>query len=1098
MRNTAPVFLFFLCLTGTISPESGTVRFEGISIDDGLSQSTIFCLLQDSKGFLWIGTQDGLNKYDGYCFHVFKRDPDDTNSLSYNWVTAIYEDDSGMIWIGTNGGGLNRFDPKKERFFRYPVRQGDPGCIHNGSIRAIYQDSGGAIWVGTGGGLVKLILEADLQNPGIKAVRITSFRHNPGDPRSLKDDLVNSILEDRTGLLWIGTGGGLDRFDKETGDFSHYTHIPGQPTSLSHSGITTIYEDRAGLLWVGTGGGLNVMDRATGEFKRYRHDPVDPHSLSSGRVSGIVEDRSGFLWISTMGGGLNKFNKKDETFTHYRHIPADPYSLSFDHVNCILEDRSRILWVGTSGKGLNKFDREDNFELYRWDPNNANSLSDSYVYAIYEDRSGILWVGTSGGGLDRLDRRTGTFTHFRHDADVPGSLSNNAVHAIFEDRAGVLWVGTGGGGLDKFNRRTGAFSHFRHLAGDPASLSCNSIRSILEDSAGVLWVATAGGGLNKFDRSSGTFIHYHRIEDNANSLVDDYVNVIYEAPTEPGVLWIGTRHGGLNRFDTPKQVFSRFKTNPRDSNSLSSNFILSVYEDSAGTLWVGTLGGGLNKLIGPRGEGEGIGFVRYTEKNGLANNSIYGILEDSGGQLWMSTNKGISRFDPGSETFKNYDVKDGLQGNEFNSGAYHKSKSGEMFFGGVKGLNAFYPDDVKVNPHIPPIVITDFKIAHKPVVIGADSPLKQSITWTEEIKLSYKQNVLSFEFTALDLDIPENNKYAYIMEGFEREWNYTDSDKRFAYYTNLDAGEYVFRVRGTNNDGIWNNEGTAVKITIIPPWWRTWWFRIFVIMAVSVLIISVYRIRTQAIKKRSRQLQEINEALNRQIAERKVLEERVVRQEKLAVLGELAGGVGHELRNPLGSIKNTAYFLNMALDQPDPEVNESLGILEKEVANCERIIASLLDFARARTPLRRQVNINEVLQGVLSNIKIPGNIEAKARFTDSLPLILADPDQLTQIFGNIILNAVQAMPEGGELFINSEASDPGWLAVSVTDTGVGIPPENLEKIFEPLFTSKAKGIGLGMAVTRTFVEGHGGSIEVRSEVGRGSTFTVRLPMAEKE
>jgi two-component system sensor histidine kinase ChiS len=1097
MRDAALVFLFILCLTGTLFLESGTGRFKYISIDEGLSQSTIFCLLQDSKGFLWIGTQDGLNKYDGYTFKVFKRDPDDANSLSHNWVTAIYEDESGMIWIGTNGGGLNRFDPRREGFFRYPVRQGDPGCIHSGSIRAICQDSDGAVWVGTGSGLVKLNPEASPPNPGIEAARITSYRHDPGDPRSLKDDLVNSILEDHSGLLWIGTGGGLDRFDKETGAFIHYIHIPGQPTSLSHSGITSIYEDRAGLLWVGTNGGLNVMDRATGEFKHYRHNPADPHSLSSGWVSGIIEDRAGFLWISTMGGGLNKFNKKEETFSHYRHIPDDPYSLSFDYVNCIIEDRSRILWVGTSGKGLNKFDREDNFELYRWDPNNANSLSDSYVYAIYEDRFGILWVGTSGGGLNRLDRRTGTFTHFRHDADVPGSLSSNAVYVIFEDRGGVLWIGTGGG-LDRFNRQTGTFAHFRHLTGDPASPNYNSIRSILEDSSGVLWLATAGGGLTKFDRRSGTFSRYLRIEDNPHSLSDNFVTIVYEAPTEPGVLWIGTRHGGLNRFDTRKEVFSQFKMNPRDPHSLSSNFIISLYEDRAGTLWVGTLGAGLNKRIGPRGGDEGVGFDHYTEKNGLANNSVYGILEDSGGHLWMSTNKGISRFDPERETFKNYDVKDGLQSNEFNAGAYHKSKSGEMFFGGVKGLNAFYPDDVKVNPHIPPIVITGFKIANKPVAIGADSPLRQSITWTEKIKLAYKQNVLSFEFTALDLTIPENNKYAYMMEGFEREWNYTDSDKRFAYYTNLDPGEYVFRVRGSNNDGIWNNEGAAIKITIIPPWWETWWFRVFVIMAVSVLIISVYRIRTRAIKKRSQQLQEINEALNRQIAEREMLEERVVRQEKLAVLGELAGGVGHELRNPLGAIKNTTYFLNMALDQPDLEVKESLGILEKEVANCERIIASLLDFARARAPLRRQVDIKELLQGVLSHIKIPENIEVKNRFSDSLSLILADPDQLSQVFGNIILNAVQAMPAGGELLIKSETSEPEWIAVSVTDTGGGIPPENLEKIFEPLFTSKARGIGLGMAVTRTFVEGHGGSIEVRSEVGRGSTFTVRLPMAEKE
>jgi len=1099
MKKTTFIFLISWGLTGTLFLKSRAIHFKRISVDEGLSQSAIFCILQDSKGFLWIGTQDGLNKYTGYTFHVFKSYPDDTNSLSHNWITAIYEDDSGMIWIGTNGGGLNRFDPKKEKFFRYPVDEDDPNCINSGFIRTICQDTTGAIWIGTGGGgLSKLTLETHLENPGTKKERITHYRHIPGNPNSLRSDSVNAVIEDVSGLLWIGTSSGLDMFDKKMENFTHYINIPNDPFSLSHNGVHKIYEDRSGLLWVGTSGGLNLLNQETGRFTRYRRKSGDSTTLSSDRVTAILEDRSGVLWIGTRGGGLNKFDKRTETFTHFRNIPDDPYSLSFDNITCIYEDRSRILWIGTSGKGLNRFDRENHFELYQSNPNNSNSLSDNYIYSVYEDRFGILWIGTAGGGLNQFDRKTGTFTHYRSNAIDPGSLSSNTIRAIFEDSSGVLWIGTGGGGLNQFDRKTGTFIHFCSNANDPGSLSYNTVFSIFEDSSGVLWIGTSGGGLNKFNRKTGTFTYFRRLENNSNSLGGDFVNAIYETQTEPGVLWIGTRHCGLTRFDTRKDTFTHYEANPNDPHSLNVNFVLSIYEDSSGVLWVGTYGGGLNKLIGRRGEDERIKFVHYTEKNGLSNNSIYGILEDSAGNLWMSTNKGISTFDPESETFKNYSVKDGLQGNEFNGGAYHKSKSGEMFFGGVKGLNAFYPTDVKVNPHIPPVVITGFRISNNPVEIGVDSPLKQSIIWTEEMKLSYRQNALSFEFTALDFTIPENNKYAYMMEGFDRDWNYTDSEKRFAYYTNLDPREYVFRVKGTNNDGIWNEEGDVIKIVIKPPWWQTWWFRMVGIMAILFLILTIHKIRIYRIRKRSKQLEEVNAALNVQIKERKMLEEKLVRQEKLALLGQLAGGVGHELRNPLGAIKNSTYFLNMVLEESEPEVKQTLKILEKEVATSEKIISSLLDFARVRPPHKRKVNINDIIQEVLSYTNVPEDIEVKRQIVESIPSIMADPDQLGQVFGNIILNAIQAMPGGGQLIIKCKSPRSDRVAVSITDTGVGIPEENLEKIFEPLFTSRAKGIGLGLAITKIFMEGHGGTIEVQSKAGKGSTFTIKLPIGNNE
>jgi signal transduction histidine kinase/streptogramin lyase len=634
-------------------------------------------------------------------------------------------------------------------------------------------------------------------------------------------------------------------------------------------------------------------------------------------------------------------------------------------------------------------------------------------------------------------------------------LSSDSVFCVYEDSTGVLWIGTIGAGLDKFDRETGIFRNYRARPNDPSSLSSNSIVVIFEDSRGKFWVGTLGGGINIFERETEHFHTFRNIPDDPASLSDNGVWCIYE--DRDGVLWIGTGNGGLNTFNRKTETFTRYRSNLNDPASLSSDNIRSIYQDPTGILWLGTYGGGLNKFD-PR---KGVCTRHYREKHGLPNDVVYGILPDDQGYLWLSTNKGLSKFDPRTETFKNYTPMDGLQSNEFNGGACYKSKSGEMFFGGVNGFNAFYPDEVKDNRNIPPIVITDFQIFNQSVGIGGDSPLQKHITETNEIKLSYKENAFSFKFVALDYTIPGKNQYRYMMEGFDKDRIFTDASRRFASYTNLDPGEYIFRVKGSNNDGVWNEKGTSIKIIITPPFWQTWWFRLLGIIAISFLILTVYKIRTYSIRKRSIHLEEINAALNTQITERKMLEEKLLRQEKLAVLGQLAGGVGHELRNPLGAIKNSVYFLNMVLEKPLPEVKETLEILEKEVTTSDRIISSLLDFARSRPPRKQKVNINNIIQEAIFRINVPETIEVKSQIEEFIPTIIADPDQLGQIFGNILLNAIQAMPEGGQLMIKTEALSPDWVTVSITDTGVGIPRENLEKIFEPLFTSKAKGIGLG-------------------------------------
>ncbi|MCK4761532.1 MAG: SpoIIE family protein phosphatase [Candidatus Aminicenantes bacterium] len=846
------IFLVFFSWHGALPGASRTIHFKRISIHEGLSQNTIFSMMQDSKGFMWFGTQDGLNKYDGYNFTVYKLDPDDNNSLSHNTIQAICEDNSGKIWVGTNGGGLNCFDPKKEKFTRFPVINNDTNNINHVFVNSLCVDGNGTLWIGTvGGGLSKLTREIDPQNPALLKDKIFTYRNIPGEPDSLSDDFILAVTADPAGNIWVGTGGaGLDKFDPGSGNFTHFRSIPGNPRTLSHNQVNAICLDNSGLLWVGTVGGLNLLDKKTGEFTRYLDRPGDPGSLSDNAVSSVIEDRSGVLWVGTFTGGLNKFNKRSETFTHYRSIAKDPFSLSYDTIISLYEDRSRILWIGTGGKGLNKFDREDIFTHYRQDPDNPNSLGDNFVYSLCEDSSGVLWIGTSDNGLDKFDRGKDTFTHYRPIAGDPRSLNNIRVRCIFEDSAGVLWIGTDGGGLNRFNRESDTFSHFRRDPEDPTSLSNDAIRTIFEDSSGVLWVGTFAGGFNKFDREKETFTRYMRRTggENRYSPSGNSIYVIYEAPTQPGILWIGTRNGGLNRFDPQSGEFSRYRFNPENPHSLSSDQLVSIHEDSSGMLWIGTYGGGLNKMVGGRKEGEEVKFIHYTEKHGLCNNSVYGILEDGDGSLWLSTNKGLSMFNPQTEIFKNYNVEDGVQGSEFNAGAYFKSKSGEMFFGGLNGFNAFFPRYIDDNPHIPPVVITGFKIADEPVEISPSSPLTRSITWMEELRLSYEQNNISFEFSALDFTIPGKNRYAYKMEGFNDDWIYTGADKRFAYFTNLDPGPYVFRVKGTNNDGVWNDTGTAVRIFISPPFWATWQFRIVLLILCAGLVLLWYRKRLKHVR----------------------------------------------------------------------------------------------------------------------------------------------------------------------------------------------------------------------------------------------------------
>jgi PAS domain S-box-containing protein len=848
------------------------VRFERVSIEEGLSQSTVTCILQDKRGLMWFGTEDGLNRYDGYEFVIYRPEPGNPNSLSSNAIFCLFEDRQGVLWIGTKNG-LNRFDRENDTFTHWHKNTAGKGLTCD-AILAICEDHEGNLWLGTAdGGLNKWERKED---------RFIAYQHDVTNPASLAGNHIRTLYFDHSGVLWVGTGdAGCDRFDLENERFVHYRNTPGNPassanptgpTSLSSNTVTAIGEDRDGNLWIGTTGGLDQLVRHKNKknhtFIHYNHNPHnygDPGSIGSPPVRCIYRLHTGELMIGTEGG-LDRFNPEDETFTHYRYDPNDAHSLSNNIILSIYESSSNILWIGTEGGGFNKrVPYMVKFNHFRENPreNESNGcLRGKFVYSFYEDRQGMIWIGTDKG-LNRFDRRSGTFTSYTHNPDDPYSLSNNFVFSIVEDRSGILWVGTWGGGFNKFDRETGRFTRYLSDPGDSLSLSHNIVLVLYEDREGEFWIGTRGGGLNKFDRQKEEFVLYRNRADDPGSLSSDYVNVVYE--DRSGTLWIGTETG-LNKFAGKTGTCTRYAAGFSTSGGLSNSSVLVIYESTSGIFWIGTRGGGLNRFDPHTNY-----FSYYTVKDGLPNDTINGILEDDRGNLWISTNQGISRFNPGDKSFRNYRVKDGLQSTEFCRGAYLKSRGGAMFFGGVNGFNMFHPDHIKDNPYIPPVIFTGFKINNESVAPAPGSPLTQIITETELIELATKDYVFSFEFAALDYSSPSANQYAYMMEGIDRDWVYSGT-RRFASYSTLPPRTYIFRVKGANSDGVWNEQGTSIRIVITPAFYQTWWFRIVASVALLFFVLGIYRYRIHAIGKRTGELEAINIKLHRNIKEREAAE----------------------------------------------------------------------------------------------------------------------------------------------------------------------------------------------------------------------------------
>lgn len=1079
-----------------LSAQKQQLKFDHLTTENGLPQEHVFCILQDHRGFLWLGMETGLARYDGYTFKTYRHDPADTTSISSNIIRALYQDESGMIWVGTDGGGLCRFDPRTETFATFKYQPQDPGSLSGNRIYGITQDRTGALWVATlGDGLNRIVFDS-LGN-GQKNLSINRFQADPANPFALAEDNIWTIYLDRRQQLWIGTvGGGLDRLDLSSPigskpEFQHYRHQPAQIESISDNSIKAIFEDHLGMLWVGTEyRGLNRLDPASGKFKRFLANRGTPGSLSHNYVSSILEDDDQNLWIGTNGGGLNLYDPETESFAHYQHLAGDPYSLNGQLVNTIFQDRSGIIWVGMVTNGLNRMDpQKQQIRHFYAVPFQTGSLTSNLVKSIYEDRNGAIWVGTYGGGLSRFYPELGTFQHYRQVSANDTDGSNN-VQRIYEDRQGNFWIGTDGGGLYLFDRERKTFRSFNLSPSGKTKLTGNSVWTICEDLRGNLWIGTADGGLNCFRKGSQEFEHFPHDAKDPNSINGTDVRIIYE--DHLGILWIGTYDGGLNRMNPADGTFIRYTNFPEDSTSISNNIITDIFESpSDRKLWIGTFGGGLNLF-----DRVSTTFTHFRESNGLANDVVKSIEEDQDGHLWISTLKGISKFDPGQQVFINYTSSDGLQGPGFNLGSSCVSEDGALFFGGTNGLNYFFPEKlIKLSKDHPECLITDLRIFNRSIKVGEKIGKKiildEAIEVAKEITIPYDIDDFTFEFSALDFASSDKIRYAYQLEGNDNGWQYTGANRRYASYTHLPGGKYVFKVRASNKDGQWNEQITRLTVHRLSPPWKS---PLAIAIYVVLILLAVYLLRKYTIAR----LKLLNE-LKLERLERKKNKE--LNEMKLRFFTNIS----HEIRTPLSLILGPIQSL-ITQGIGNRETRNQLQIMNRNANRLLILVNQLLEF-RAQEAGHSQLKVAKGnIIPFLSEISMSFRELARQRdiqFTfepgqDRIELWF-DRNQMEKVFYNLLSNAFKFTPDKGQIRIGVSEGTDDTIVLEVEDNGQGIPSEELPYIFDRFhkfndnYSGNYLGSGIGLALVKNIVSAHHGEISVESQPNEYTRFTIRLP-----
>lgn len=864
------IAFIFPCFVVLFFSHAQTIRFDIYSSEQGLSAANVRALTQDKKGYIWIGTESGLNRFDGFNFKIYKHNPEDTTSLPSSNIKQLFVDSDGILWIGTLGEGICYLNREKDNFVRFPYGKDDESSIYSGEVDDIYEDNNKNIWFATIRGLTKY---------NKKTKKFKNYKEDKSNPNGLPSKYVKGIVQDRDGTLMIVHDAGLSKINFITEDsisFENFLYNPSNPFSVPSTYVKGIIEDQKGRIWLVSDGGLSRFDKNSGKFYNYRANPSNPQALSNTYCKTLCEDSFGRIWVGH-DAGVSIFEPEKETFINCKHDENEKQSISNNYVKVIFKDVTGAMWVGTDA-GLNLYDPGKYlFELYQYKPGDKNSLVTNHIYAIFEENPQKIWLGTSAG-LNLWDRKNNIFRLYTHQPNNPKSLSDNVIKYIIPAKEGGYWIGTDGGLNhatldDKFNLVVD--KRYQRDDKNPSSLNKNAVVHLLEDSRGDLWVGTWGGGVSLFNKNTQSFTPYWAAgNDPSHRLSGDRVNFIYE--DSKGNIIVGC--DGIEFFNRSTQNFDKFDFFGKFNRNVNS---LAIIEDGqSGNFWLGT--------------DKGLIFIDFknkeltviTEKEGLPGNIVNLVFMDNQKHVWAGTTKGLVRYNPKDKTIRKFDTSDGLQGLEFSRNAVFKNEQGEVYLGGLNGLNLFHPDRITTNTYVPPVHITSFSLFNKEVIVGKGSVLEKNISETTEITLSYKDQIMGFEFVALNYRNPHKNQYAYKMEGFQRDWIYTTSDRRTATFTNLDAGTYVFRVRASNNDGLWNEEGVSLKITVLPPWWNTWWAKTLLVVAIVGSAVTFYKVRTNILKAQKEKLEklvaertaELQQA-NAQLQEQK--EEILVQNEEL-------------------------------------------------------------------------------------------------------------------------------------------------------------------------------------------------------------------------
>lgn len=1069
-------FLFFLIincpfqiLNGQESiSTSNNLKFKHFSSKEGLSQSSVIAILQDRKGYFWFGTRDGLNKYDGHTFKIYRYNSQDSCSLSNNIIRSLYEDDLGNLWIGTLNG-LNKYVPEEDNFIRITHTTNDEKNKTNNEIWSITSEDKENLWLGTNFGLVKF---------NIKNKKAAHFIHENNN--SLFNINIRALLKTTDGNLWVCTTQNIAVFNPKTDSIRHYEYPKSSSfKERNQNYIPAIYEDSDANLWLGSENGLAIFDKKQDVFKTFKIESNEINVITD-EIRTIHQDYLNNLWVGTYKG-LYIVKGDKSSILNIVHDDNDTTSLSQNSIYKIIEDSRGDIWIGTYAGGVNYYDRS--FDLFKNISSGTNNSKLNYkvVSSIIEDPDANLWIATEGGGINFFNKKTGKFNYFTHQKANLNSLSANNVKSMIRTRSGNFWIGTHDGGLNFFNpkKKPYKFKKFINKPNDTKSLSNNRVISLFEDGRNNIWIGTSGGGLNLFNNKTQSII---RVKDSLK-VVGNLIYTISKT-SKKNILLIGGNKG-LAQIDIDTYAIKQIQYKKKHDSDVIST-VLCVYEDHFENLWIGTEGDGLYYFNSVTN-----GSVKYGISQGLPNEVIYGILPDDDNNIWLSTNYGLSRFDLKTHKFKNFDESDGLQSNEFNNGAYLKTKSGELMFGGANGLNYFKPTNIVENTFIPTVDIYSLKVSNKPFLKITDSVIN--------VTLKHNQNDFSLDFIALSFSQPTKNNYAYKLEGFDPEWNFIGNNK-MATYTNLDEGKYTFRVKASNNDGLWNEKGASLKITILPAPWKTWWAYSLYLLATLTLVYYLRKLTITRIKEKNE--------LKREKLEKEQLEQ--VNQLKL----RLFTNISHDFRTPLTLIAGPVEQL-LKLKNNNTVIKRNLETIQRNTNILLQLINELLDFRKNESgKLELYASKNDIIPFV-ENIKLSfeelalqQNITYNFTYTKDATEVWFDKIKMKKILFNLLSNAFKFTSKNNKISLhistvlndNIDLSMDKLVKIDITNYGKVIPKEHIEFIFDRFYQLDQQGVesgtGIGLSLTKSLVELHKGKITVSSSEEDGTCFSVLLPLGK--